>query len=116
MPILVQWLQSHVAVSASATFAFSAGSGYFSPADWQTANWNVLGDSFEPLQLGDNWSTTMSASGQATLGYGYSTNSNFSSASGWISTGSGTAAASGETYWSLSGRRQQLRARFTRIW
>ena len=83
------------------TYSFSASGGYsnadseWSPSDIdspagtaQTAAW--LGQT----QNG-SWSGSVSASGNATQGYGYSTDSTYTSADGWTSTGTTSASVGG---------------------
>ena len=89
--------------SGSVTFSYSGGGAYsnidsnweWSPSDTnspagtaQTAAW--LGQT----QNG-SWSGSVSASGNATQGYGYSTDSTYTSADGWTSTGTTSASVSG---------------------
>ena len=87
--------------SGSITSSYLAFGGY-SAVD---PNWSYYGQSGTArtaANLGDDWSGSTSASGQATNSFGYGTSSVFSSSSGWSSTGSAWATLSGSTSSSFS--------------
>ena len=83
-----------------ASFSFSASGGY-SALD---SNWGVAAGGMVPAISGKSsgYSGTVNASGDAYASYGYSTQSTFTSSSGWTSTGSESGTASGGTSTSFS--------------
>ena len=86
--------------NGSASGNQSSGSGYAASGGYSTVDpqWSTTtgsGTAQNAAELGNNWSGTTSASAANTLSYGYATNSVYTPASGWTSTGNASATSTG---------------------
>ncbi len=90
--------------NGSATFGYSAVGGYSGiDPTWAYDESGYNEGARQITDLGNDWSGTVSSSGSATVGYGYSTNSTFSTTTGqWTTSGSASATASGSMSTSFS--------------
>ncbi len=103
-----QWLAASGAGSSSGsgsvTAGYSASGGYSALDPAMSAPYGTAPGTAEiAANLANDWSGSVSASGSATQSYGYSTTSNYSPASGWVTTGNASATSTGLASCSFSG-------------